>query len=266
MTYLVRVSLDIEETYPEKSLRFQNSVETIKVFNKNGNKVVVLGHLGRPKRYEKKLSLFKFKKPLEQSLNKSIVFLRGRDFKKDADLIKISKPGTVFLMENLRFNSGETTNNLSFAKALATLGDRYVNDDFPTSHHVNASNVGITKFIPSSAGPNLKKEVAALKRLIKAPKKPFLVIIGGAKMSDKIEVIKNLLKKANWVVLGGGPANTFIKAKGGAIGKSLYEPQMLKEARQLCKNKKVVVPVDSVWFNNRILDIGPKTSSSRIYL
>ena len=259
MTILLRVSLDIEESHPEESLRFRNSVRTIKAFSKKGNKLVILAHLGRPKVYEKKLSLIKFKKPLERSLNKKVVFLAGENISGDARAIKLSKPGTVFLMENVRFNSGETTNSSVFARSLAGLGERYVNDDFPTVHHTNASNVGITKFIPSSAGPNLKKEISILSGLMRNPKKPFILIIGGVKMSDKMEVIYNLLIKADFVILGGGPGNTFIKANGLNIGQSIYEPRMLPDAKKLSKNERVVIPIDSVWSKNKILDIGPAT-------
>ncbi len=259
MTILLRVSLDIEENHPEESLRFQNSVRSIKAFGKRGNKLVILAHLGRPKGYEKKLSLIKFKKPLEHSLNKKVVFLAGGNMSKDARAIKLSKPGTVFLVENIRFNSGETTNSPVFARALASLGEKYVNDDFPTVHHTNASNVGITKFMPSRAGPNLKKEISILSRLMKNPKKPFVLVVGGVKMSDKMEVIYNLLSKADFIILGGGPGNTFIKANGLNIGQSIYEPRMLSYAKKLSKNEKVVIPIDSAWSKNKILDIGPAT-------
>lgn len=259
MTYLVRVSLDIEGNHPERSLRFQKSVTTIKSLNKGGAKVVILSHLGRPKGYDKKLSLFKFKKPIEQFLKKKVVFLKGIDLKRDSDLIKLSKPGSIFLLENLRFNKGEVSNSSVFAKSLSGLGDRYINDDFATVHHKNTSNVGILKFIKGSAGPNIISEVKNLTVALKKPKKPFVFIIGGAKMSDKIEVIKNLLGQVDFILLGGGPANTFMKARGLNIGKSIYEPAMLKEAKTLSKNKKIILPSDSIWSQNRILDIGPET-------
>ena len=259
MTYLVRVSLDIEEAHPEKSLRFQKSAATIKSFNRNGAKVVILSHLGRPKGYDKKLSLTKFKRPLEQYLKKKIVFINGKNLKKDSELIRVSRPGTIFLLENLRFNKGEVSNSPVFAKSLSSLGDKYINDDFATVHHKNTSNVGILKFVKGSASPNVISEVKNLTAALKRPKKPFVFVIGGAKMSDKIEVIKNLLGQVDFILLGGGPANTFMKAKGLNIGKSLYEPEMLKEAKGLSKNKKIILPSDSVWSQGRILDIGPKT-------
>ncbi len=260
MTYLLRVSLDIEESHPGKSLRFGKAVQAIKVFNKNGAKVVILAHLGRPDGYDKKLSLKRFQKPLEASLKKKIVFLTGQDLASDSLSVKASYPGAVFLMENLRFNPGETTNDASFAKTLAGLGDKYINDDFATAHRENASNVGITKFIEGSVGPTLSAEINNLNLVLKKTKKPFILIIGGAKVSDKIAVIKNLIAKTDYVILGGGVANTFIKAGGREIGNSIFEPHMIPVAKELIKNKKVLIPLDFVRNRNKITDIGPETA------
>ena len=169
MTYLLRVNLDIEENRPGKSLRFRKAVQTIKAFNKNGAKVVIMAHLGRPDGYDKKFSLKKFQKPLETSLKKRIIFLSAQDLASDYLVIVSSKPGAVFLMENLRFNPGETANDISFAKALSNLGDKYINDDFATAHRDNASNVGITKFIKSGIGPTFSAEIKNLNSVLKKP-------------------------------------------------------------------------------------------------
>jgi phosphoglycerate kinase len=260
MTYLLRVNLDIEESHPEKSLRFIKAVKAIKAFNKNGAKVVIMSHLGRPTGYDKKFSLKKFQKPLEISLKKNIVFLSGKNLESDSFVIKTSKSSTVFLMENLRFNHGEVTDDTSFAKALSNLGDKYINDDFATAHRDNASNVGITKFIKSGAGPTLSNEIKNLNSVLKKPKKPFILIIGGAKMSDKIAVIKNLIYKTDYILLGGGVANTFMKANGQKIGNSIFEPRMISIAKKLIKNKKVLIPSDFVKDGNKITDIGPETA------
>ena len=260
MTYLLRVSLDIEESHPGKSLRFGKAVQAIKVFNKNGAKVVILAHLGRPDGYDKKLSLKRFQKPLEASLKKKIVFLTGQDLASDSLSVKASYPGAVFLMENLRFNPGETTNDASFAKALAGLGDKYINDDFATAHRENASNVGITKFIEGNVGPTLSDEINNLNLVLRKPKKPFILIIGGAKMSDKIAVVKNLIAKTDYVLVGGGVANTFIKASEQEIGNSIFEPHMIPIAKELIKNKKVLIPTDVIKDCEKITDIGPETA------
>lgn len=255
----MRTNLDITDDKPEKSLRFLRVVETIKKLSEN-NKVVILSHYGRPRGFNSKLSLKKFQLPLERALKTKVVFISINRINKASGIIQKSKLCSIFLLENLRFNSNETTNDLAFAKILASLGDRYINDDFPTAHHINASNVGITKFISSSAGPNLKKEACTLNRLIKKPQKPFVLIIGGVKMEDKVAVIRNLLPKADYVLLGGGPANTFLKAKGEKIGQSLFDKEMVSEVKKLLNNRKMLIPVDSRKSNGTILDIGPVTS------
>ncbi len=260
MTYLLSVNLDIKESRPDKSLRFSKAVQTIKAFNKNGAKVVILSHLGRPKGYDKKLSLKRFQKPLEKFLKKKIIFLSGQNLASDFLVIESSYPGTVFLMENLRFNKGETTNDVSFAKALSNLGDEYINDDFATAHRNNASNVGITRFIKSRIGPTFSTEIKNLNLILKKPKKPFILIIGGAKMSDKISVIKNLIFKTDYVLLGGGAANTFMKANGQKIDNSIFEPQMISVAKKLLKNKKILIPSDFIKDGSKITDIGPETA------
>lgn len=260
MTYLLSANLDIEEKRPEKSLRFKKAISTIKALNKKKAKVVILSHLGRPKGSDIKFSLKRFQKPLEKSLRKKVIFLSGQDFESDALVIQAAKPGAVFLLENLRFNKGETTNDTSFARALSSLGDKYVNDDFATAHRNNASNVGVTKLIQSEAGPTLSAEIKNLSLVLKSPKRPFVLIIGGAKMSDKIAVIKNLLPKADYVLLGGGAANTFLKAKGQEIGKSIFEPHVMSVAKELLKNKKILIPSDSLRNGDKISDIGPETA------
>lgn len=260
MTYLLRVNLDIEEKHPEKLFRFHKAVEAIKKLNKGGNKVVILSHIGRPQCLESRISLKRFVRPLNQALNKKVIFLKLRDFIKLKKVIEESPRGGIFLLENLRFESGETANDVRLAKGLASLGDKYINDDFATSHRKNASNVGITKFLPSKAGSKLSQEVKTLRSVMKGAKKPFVLIIGGVKMSDKIAVIRNLLHQADYVLLGGGPANTFLKAKGEKVGRSLFDKEMVSEVKKLLNNRKILVPVDSRKSNGRILDIGPVTS------
>ena len=260
MTYLLRVNLDIEEKHPEKLLRFHKAAETIKKLNKGGNKVVILSHIGRPKGFESRLSLKRFVLPLSRTLGKKVVFLPLGDFNKIKGVINKYPRGGIFLLENLRIESGGTVNSAKFAKNLASLGDKYVNDDFATSHRKNASNVGILRFLPGKAGPNLSHEVKRLQSVLRSTKKPFVLIIGGIKMSDKIAVIKNLLPRADYVLLGGGPANTFLEAKGEKVGKSLFDKEMISEVKKFLNNKKIFIPVDSKKSNGRILDIGPITS------
>ncbi|MEX2054332.1 MAG: phosphoglycerate kinase [Candidatus Colwellbacteria bacterium] len=259
MTYLLRVNLDIQTTKVQNNLRFIKTVEAIKSVAKPRRKVVVLAHRGRPRGKDKNLSLKPFVKPLEESLKTKVIFISHFDFKKIKDLIGSSPQGSIFLLENVRFMPGETRGNLTLAKKLAALGDRYVNDDFPTSHHPGVSNAVLAKFLPSSLGINFKAELKQLDKVMKLPRKPFVLIIGGAKTDDKLGVIKNLISKVDVVLLGGGPANTLLKARGVKIGKSLHDANIIKELGPLSQNQKLITPVDWRVKNNAILDIGQGT-------
>lgn len=264
MTYLFATNLDIKyEKEEANSLRFLTSVKGIKSFINGKNKIVILSHRGRPEGRDMSLSLKPFKKLFENKLREKIIFLDNNNLAKAREKVQKSAPGSIFLLENTRFLKGEKENSSKLAKELASLGDIFINDDFATAHRESASNVGITKYIPSKMGPNFKKEVASLTKAVKKPKHPYVLILGGAKMTDKIGVIKNLSSKADYILLGGGVANTVLKAGGVDIGGSIYEPEMLKIAKNLSKNKKMVIPVDyskdTKENKSRILDIGPKT-------
>ncbi len=271
MIYLLSTNLDIKNEKDEiHSLRFQAAVRAVRKLLGKNNKVVVISHHGRPKGFEKKLSLKPLEKLFEHELKRDVVFLdfnpirdkssNGVNFPKMRKAIRDAKPGTVFLLENLRFLPGEQKNSLKLGRDLASLGDIFVNDDFATAHRKNASNFAITKFIPSRMGDTLRSEVTNLSRAIKNPKHPFVLIIGGAKMADKMGVIKNLLPKSDYLLLGGGPANTFLKASGLDIKNSIYEPKMVNASRQLLKNKKIIMPIDCCKDEDRILDIGQNTA------
>lgn len=260
MTYLLAVNLDIKyEEDKSSSERFLSAVRAVASLANGKNKVVIVSHRGRPQAREENLSLREFSPLFERKLKKKILFLDNAALKKAKEKITEAQSGSIFLLENTRFLKGETENSLMLAKELASLGDAFVNDDFPTAHRRDASNVGITKYLPSKMGPNFKKEVYLLSRAIDKPMKPFILIIGGAKMADKLGVIKNLLPKTDRILLGGGAANTFLKARGIDIGGSLYEEDMLAKAKILAKNPKMVLPIDYRKDGNKILDIGPKT-------
>jgi len=256
-TILVRINLDIEEKDFRKALRFQIAVPLIKSLSKGNNKVVILSHKGRPKSYDRRLSMEPFVGPLSKGIGKKIVFIEHlKGAKKE---IKSAQGGTIFLLENLRFLSGEKQNSLLLAKRLASLGDEYINNDFATSHRKAASLVAITKFLPSKKGEIIQNEIKALARVIKNPKHHFVLIIGGAKIKTKASAIKSLLPRVDYVLLGGGVANTFLKARSVDIGKSLHEPEMVKKIRRLAKNKKIITPVDHIVERDAILDIGLET-------
>jgi len=256
-TLLVRVNLDIKEEKVSETLRFKIAADLIKDLSKDDNKVVILSHRGRPERYDKKLSLKPFAALLSEDTGKKIVFLSNlRTAKKE---IENAPGGIVFMLENLRFVKWEAQNSILFARRLAALGDEYINNDFGTSHRKESSLVAITKLMPSRKGELLKGEIKALSGIVKKSRHPFVLIVGGAKVKSKASVIRRLLPHADAVLLGGGVANTFLKAKGVDIKKSLYEPNMIQKIGGLCKNKKIITPTDWVIENGRILDIGSKT-------
>jgi len=279
-TCLLRVDFNLTDDDLKKQkipLRIKSVLPTIKFLIKKRAKVVILSHRGRPE----KVSSIKYQvsnhtlKPFVKIISKIlknpvhfIDFDKKTNFVKTEDVQKIraSINGSIFILENLRFLPGEDKNDANLAKRLAGLGTFYVNDAFAFSHRKDASMVAITKFLPSYAGLLLEKEIKNLSRIMKNPKKLLVIILGGAKVSDKIGVIKNFLKevkgqksKINCFLTGGGVANTFFAAQGLPVGKSLYEKEMIPAARQLLKSRKIILPIDSAIQGKKILDIGPKT-------
>ncbi|MBZ1348864.1 MAG: phosphoglycerate kinase [Candidatus Liptonbacteria bacterium] len=276
---LLRTNLDFQPEEFSSSLRAKNFISAIKLFGRK-NKIVVLSHRGRPN-LSRKLSLNPFVKPISDSLGyplavghplavkkavkKPVYFIDVKKvgFIKTKNQIKNSANGSVFLLENLRFFPGEEKNSRGLAKNLASLGDIYINDDFASSHRKHASLVAITEFLPCFAGPSLMREINALGKVLKKTKKPFVVIVGGIKILDKLQIIQNFIRRANFVLTGGGVANTFLKAKNIDIGNSLFEKLMVKKAGSLINSslgrKKIILPLDFKKEKNRNLDIGPKT-------
>jgi len=264
---LLRVDFNLTDDDLKKQkvpLRIKSVLPTIKFLINRGAKVVILSHRGRPNKTKtKNFSLRPFIKIISSLLKKSVNFISLKEpglINKTRRKIKDSAGGNIFLLENLRFFPGEDKNDQKFAKNLASLGTFYINDAFAFSHRPTASIAGIPKFLPSYAGLLLEKEIRNLSQVMKKPKKPLVIILGGAKISDKIGVIKNFIKKANYLLLGGGVANTFFAAKRLPIGNSLYEKQMISVAKQLSKSRKIILPIDSAVQGKKILDIGPKTS------
>ena len=257
MTYLLRVNLDINDKNIADSVRFKAALNSIRFVSKANNKVVILSHKGRPQGVDSRLSLKSSATFLSKALRKNVIFINHFDFAKIAKQIKQSPNGKVFLLENLRFIPGEAKASKNLAKSLAKLGDRFINDDFPTSHRKNASNFELPKLIPSSIGPNFKMELRQLSKVMANPRKPLVLIIGGAKISDKLGVLKNFIRKADNILLGGAPANTLLKARGVNIGKSLYDKKVLAQIKPFVNNEKIVTPMDWKIGNNAILDIGP---------
>lgn len=233
--------------------RIRGTLPTINRAVDEGAKVILCSHLGRPKsKPDPKYSLAPVAKRLQRLLGKEVVFAPDCIGPGVEALVAKMKPGDVLLLENLRFHAGEEKNDDQFAKALASLGDVYINDAFGAAHRAHASIVGITKFIKTAAaGYLLKKEIEYLEGAVENPVRPFVAILGGAKVSGKIGVIENLGKRVDKVIIGGGMAFTFIKAMGYEIGHSLVENDMLDFARGIqdhafSRGVKFYLPVDCV--------------------
>ncbi len=238
---LVRVDFNVpldNYGHVKDDTRIRKALPTIKYILENDGRVILMSHLGRPNsNIAPELKMDTAAHALSMLLNERVIKLD--------DCIDIFIPNTnIVMLENLRFHKEEKENNKKFAKKLASLADIYVNDAFAVCHREHASVSAITNFLPSYSGLLLEKEIKMLS--LKNVKKPFIAILGGAKISTKIGVIKNLLKKVDYLLLGGAMIFTFYKAKGFEIGRSLFEESELKKAEKLIQNKKLILPKDIV--------------------
>lgn len=263
--------------------RIRETVPTIKYLLDKQNKVIVVSHLGRPEGRNPQDSL-------ERAAHRLHTYLPHyhwhfiHDFQTDNHLLLNQKSSEFAVLENIRFYPGEALNDKDFAKQLASLADIYVNDAFAVSHREAASVVGVTKYLPSYGGLLLKKEVTMLSKITEKPKKPVVAILGGKKISTKIKFISKLTRIADYVLLSGGLANTFLAARGFEIGKSLYRKEEMGQANYLTSlarhhGTKLVLPedaivgpspdsdkssvklIDQLAKNDNMLDIGPKTQA-----
>ncbi len=233
--------------------RIRSALPTINYAIDGGAKIILASHLGRPKgKPDVKYSLLPVAKRLQRLLDREVTFLKDCVGPETEDAVAKMKPGDVVLLENLRFHAEEETNDPDFARKLASLCDFYVNDAFGTAHRAHASTEGITHYVQKSvAGFLLKREVDYLVGAVANPVRPFVAILGGAKVSGKIGVIENLQDKVDKVIIGGGMAFTFIKAMGYEVGDSMVEEGMLDVARQIRlkakeRGVKFYLPVDCV--------------------
>ena len=258
-TCLLRIDLNAKPGREKKFLRVEAVIPTIKILLKNGVRVVILSHRGRPETVNRKsqianrknLSLRPFIPILGKKLNQKVGFLTN---------FNVPANGSVFLLENLRFWKEEEKNDADFARRLAKLGDFYVNDAFAVSHRKDASVVAITKYLPSYAGLRLEKEIKTLGGILKYTTRPFVVVIGGAKVGDKLGIISYLWKRADYFLLGSGPAATFFAAKGLPIGDSLLDKNSIPKIKKFLNSKKIILPLDVKIRDKRILDIGDDTA------
>ncbi|MDJ0819542.1 MAG: phosphoglycerate kinase [Desulfobacterales bacterium] len=247
---LMRVDFNVplENGAVANDKRIQAALPTIKYIVDNGGKLVLMSHLGRPKgKRVAEMSMKPCVPVLKVLLNKEIAFVDDCIGERAENAVKALEEGDVILLENLRYYKEETDNDPNFAQKLAQHGDLYVNDAFGTAHRAHASTEGVTHFLDQcAAGYLMMKELAYLGNVIENPKRPFVAILGGAKISGKIDVITHLLPKVDRVIIGGGMAYTFFKAQGLEIGKSLLEADKIDYARDVLAQggEKILLPVD----------------------
>ena len=263
--------------------RVDAAIPTLAWLREHGARTIVMSHLGRPDgQANPKYSLAPVAQALSERLNTIVTF--ASDCTGDAAQAAVAKlgDGDVLLLENVRFHAEEERNDPAFAQALASLGDLYVNDAFGTAHRAHASTEGVAHLLPSAAGFLMEAELSALARLVDAPEKPFVCVIGGAKVKDKLGVFTNLMERVDAFCIGGGMANTFLAARGTNVGSSLRDDDLgpAKQILELADTKRVTLhlPIDAVVStafdaddaahvvgiddvgNEMILDIGPKTA------
>jgi phosphoglycerate kinase len=282
---LVRVDLNVpmEEGRVTDTTRIDRILPTIREIADKGGKVILLAHFGRPKGVDPKESLKPVAAELAKRLGRPVGFADDCIGDVANHTVDAMQNGDIVCLENTRFHKAEEKNEPDFVAALAANGDLYVNDAFSAAHRAHASTEGLARVLPAYAGRTMQAEIEALAKALEQPERPVLAVVGGAKVSTKLELLGNLVKRVNILVIGGGMANTFLAAQGKVVGKSLYEKDLLDTARDVLATAhtsgcEIVLPVDAtvasefkahaankvvsvdeVGADDMILDIGPQS-------
>lgn len=283
---LVRLDLNVPMVHGKVAdhSRITRIIPTLKELIKRKAKIIIISHFDRPKgEFVRSMSLAPITNPLSEALGQELQFGIDCIGKPAEEAIAKLKDGNVLLLENLRFHKGEEKNDPDFSKQLAKLADIYVNDAFSCSHRTHASIVGVAEKLPAVAGLLLQEEIENLEKFLNSPKNPLVGIVGGAKVSTKLEIVQNLVNKVDTLIIGGGMANTFLLAKKIKIGKSLHEKELVGTAAKILEKAEKkgceiilpsdvvvakslsesteckVVPINKVPDGYMILDIGPET-------
>jgi phosphoglycerate kinase len=282
---LLRVDLNVpmENGRVSDATRIARATPTILEIADKGGKVILLSHFGRPKEPDLKDSLLPIAAEASRIIGRKVGFAEDCIGAKAEAAVAAMKPGDIICLENTRFHKGEEKNDPEFISALAKLGDLWVNDAFSVSHRAHASTEGLGRVLPAYAGRTMQAELDALSAALEAPQRPVAAIVGGAKVSTKLELLGNLVAKVDALIIGGGMANTFLAAQGNSVGKSLCEHDLAATAREILAKAKsigceIVLPVDavvakkfeanapsravgidSVEGDDMILDIGPRS-------
>jgi phosphoglycerate kinase len=282
---LLRLDLNVpaENGQVTDATRLERVAPTILEIADKGGKVILLSHFGRPKGRDPKESLKPVAAKLSEVLGRPVAFVDDCVGQRAEAVVKAMKPGEIVCLENTRFHPGEEKNDPDFVEQLAQLGDIYVNDAFSAAHRAHASTEGLAHKLPAYAGRAMQAELEALSKALEKPQRPVAAIVGGAKISTKLDLLGNLLKKVDVLIIGGAMANTFLLAQGRAVGKSLVERDLLPTAQEIlakakADNREIVLPVDAtvarkfeahapsrvvdvaeVADDEMILDIGPRS-------